>query len=156
MNTYTDEQQEFFINKIKEQCEMNNGCWEWSRRFNAGKPFTSLYWGGERVNITIRRFLLLTANPDLKLAPSEPIYSTCGNPRCVNPAHLAVGYGAGTLKGHHIAHVLRTYKEKLERGEISGITKASKELNVSYVTLKSYLAMYEQDPQRWERLWNFI
>lgn len=153
---YPKEQQDCFIERIKEQCTMVDGCWEWTRRFNYGKPYTSLYWEGKRFNITIRRFLLSINNPDLKLSSSTPIYSTCGNPHCVNPEHLAVGYGAGTLKGHRIASVLRTYKQKIERGEKVNIVKASKELNVSYVTLRGYLAMYEQDPERWERLWNYI
>lgn len=151
-----DEQQSYILGKIKSQCEMKNGCWEWHKRYNSGRAFLTVVIEGQRVNVTVRRFMLLHAQPDNLLDNNDTIYSTCGNPYCVNPEHLAVGLGAGTKKGHKIAGILRTYKEMIDEGDKVGIKKASQKLNISFSTLKKYLAMYEQDPQRWERLWNYI
>lgn len=145
--------QDFFIEKIKAKCDMDNDCWIWKGRLNDGKPFTTISYDGIRENMAVRRVTYLCKHPDTQFNSADSIYTTCGNLMCVNPDHLAIGIGAGTQKGQKIAGILKRYKELLDTGEKWSIERASKELNISWTTLRKYLTLYEKDPAYWETVW---
>lgn len=148
-------QQAYFEERIKTFYEPDeNGCWVWKGRLNNGMPFMTLSWNRQRVHFTVRRLLYLSANPSITLKQHEPIFTTCGNPNCVNPNHLAVGYGAGTRKGEIMARALKQYFEMRDarNGKLT-MKDACEALDLSFVTLRSYLREYEKDPKRWRQTW---
>lgn len=148
--------QDFFLGKIKAKSRLNGECLEWYGRLNNGSPFTTIYWNGKRENMAVRRFMYLYKYPDTQFNSSDCIHTTCGNPMCINPDHLAIGIGAGTQKGKKIAGILKRYKELLDTGEKWSLDRASKELNISWVTLRKYLDLYDKDPEYWETVWQHI
>lgn len=148
-------QQVHFETRLKDFYTVDDkGCWVWRGRLNNSKPFITLNWNKTRVHFSVRRFYYCTANPNALVEKHEPIHATCGNPNCVNPNHLAIGYGAGTGKGATIAGVLKRYF--ILRNERNGkltMKDACTELAINYATLKRYLTLYEKDPVKWQTIW---
>lgn len=145
-----------FIDRIKEHCEIQDECWEWRGRVSKGSPFITLSWEGKREHLTVRKFLFLADNPEVAVSRRDTFYATCGNPHCVNPKHLAVGNGAGTITGQRIAKLLKAYKALIADGGRWNVNRASKALGVSHNTLSTYLALYNANPQYWEKLWTSL
>lgn len=155
MKHLTPEQRDYFVSRLSNFYAVDsNDCWVWHGRRSNGSPFITLNWDKQRVHFSVRRFLYTTTHPETKVRRYDPIYTTCGNPDCVNPAHLAVGHGAGTNKGETVAGVLKRYFA-LKNSTVGKLKmkNACAELCISFATLKRYLAMYDDDPAKWQRIW---
>lgn len=148
--------EQYFYDKVIAQCEMKDDCWIWQGRLNNGVPFTTVNCEGRRNNFAVRRFLYLREYPETIFTTSDMIYTTCGNPMCVNPKHLAIGIGAGTAVGTKIAMVLNQYRALVARGGKWNVSRASEELNISWVTLRKYLDIYNSNPMYWERVCGYV
>jgi GrpB-like predicted nucleotidyltransferase (UPF0157 family) len=61
-----------------------NGCWIWQGRFKKGS--CEFIWKGH--GLSARRFAYQLTHSHLP--DGEYVYVSCGNPRCVNPAHLYI------------------------------------------------------------------
>lgn len=146
--------QDYFTIKLKAFYSVDeNNCWVWHGRRSNGSPFITLNWDKQRVHFSVRRFLYKTFVSQA-VRRYDPIHTTCGNPNCVNPDHLAVGHGAGTNKGETVAGVLKRYFAlKSSKGGKLKMNDACAELCISFATLKRYLAMYDDDPAKWQKMW---
>lgn len=129
----------------------SKGCMLWQGAFSYGCPFLSVRYGGKRISITVRRFQYLTNHPERDCVNKLVLYNTCGDPNCVNPEHLAEGFGIGCGSTERIARILKQWcslsKQKLSTNAIS------KELGISTTTLSRYIAIYNKNPEKWEALW---
>lgn len=147
---------DYFFEKLLAQCETEGECWVWQGRLNNGIPFATVNWGNHRENFAVRRFMYLRERPDTLFTNSDTIYTTCSNPMCVNPEHLAIGVGAGTALGTKVAVVLNQYKALLASGGKWNVKRASDELNISWITLRKYLDLYNSNPAYWDKLCGYV
>lgn len=84
---------ERFFNKIKIPEDRDNDCWIWT----AGTADDHGYFWDGSSRIYAHRYMYQLMHgdlPDYGSAKKNIIYHTCGNPLCVNPAHLRLGFRA--------------------------------------------------------------
>ena len=61
-----------------------NGCWEWTGKFNAGCPYA--YYRRKKHHVTKTLWQAATETP----YPFRKIEMSCKNGLCVNPAHVVI------------------------------------------------------------------
>ena len=62
-------------------------CWEWTGEVAKGAPWATLYMHGRpNKRVSVRQYLWLQHG--LEIARRDALTPTCGNVRCVNPAHM--------------------------------------------------------------------
>lgn len=155
-NGTLNKKNEYFFEKLLAQCEADGECWVWQGRLNNGAPFATVNWEGQRENFAVRRFLYLRDYPETIFTNYDTIYTTCGNPMCINPKHLAIGIGAGTATGTKIAMVLNQYRALVAQGGKWNVKRASEELNISWITLRKYLDLYNSNPAYWDKVCGYV
>lgn len=133
--------------------ENEDGCHVWQGyRAHGNLPALVVRYNGKRVSAMVKRFVYAQANPLEHIGLKAAIHNTCGNPDCVNPAHLALGAGIGSTGFEQMKLVLRTWyvlnQEKVPTQDIA------KQVGVCYPTLKRYIKLFEQQPEAWLKLWN--
>jgi hypothetical protein len=73
------------LGKIKARCCIDGECWLWRLALNSGAPVMGLEPGK---TVPVRRWLASRAGRELDR--TVVVRTTCGNPTCVNPAHLMI------------------------------------------------------------------
>lgn len=133
--------------------ENENGCWEWrGYRQRGGPPALVLRHQGRRLSVMVKRFVYIRNNPNENIGTQIQLYNTCGNPDCVNPHHLQRGVGIGSSKFEAMKLVLRAwYQLHLDGVPTQGIAE---QVGVCYTTLKTYIAVFNNAPEDWIKLWN--
>lgn len=83
--SYADENE---VNRIRLRCVECEGCWLWSgSRTRQSLPTVARLVGDKKQTISARRWMYLAANGGA-LTAKQGVETTCGEPLCLNPAHL--------------------------------------------------------------------
>lgn len=137
---------------IAERVILDGDCLLWQGTYSKGMPFIMVRnRQGTRVSTSVRRFQYGSAHPDEILSAKESFYNTCGNPRCVNPHHLARGIGIGCSKHASMNVALYTWHKKQHLG--MPLKEIAKSAGVGYATLLKYINEYNKNPEQWRALW---
>jgi hypothetical protein len=82
------------LEAIKANCIEEGNCWLWQGAMSHGTtPIMRI--NGSRKLVPVRRFILQLKGAKVE---GKKSYITCGNPKCVNPAHIKPMTGSQMLK----------------------------------------------------------
>lgn len=102
---------------IERLLDKSGDCWLWGGGFSQGRARLS-YHGQD---MTVARYLYEQAH-GLKLRQRDRIETTCGEPRCVNPAHVVLQANVEREREHHVAAARQS---KRKRKDINWLLKCA-------------------------------
>lgn len=112
------------LDYVKSRSEEVGDCWEWTGALQqCGSTPTMRY---QQKTISVRRLLMLERGLDVQ---GKVATCTCGNPLCVNPAHLELITRKKLTK--RVAAQLRRTVSMLRKAQISQAVRQRSKLNAA-------------------------
>ncbi len=137
-------------------------CWEWQGCISSGHSPRVHYAGRAR---SARKLMLALAGRPSEPPPGHKLVTTCGNPRCVRPEHLAIISFAthvrtrlvpGTnmaLKNAKIAHARRQRQTKLTAADVHELRRSGNTETAAQAAARLGVSVgHINDIRRW-RVW---
>lgn len=150
---YTQKETNHILSEIQKRIvKLDNGCAEWNGTTQDEQPYLAVRFNGDRLYAMPKRFLYYVLHSTHKPSNTVAIYNTCGNPKCVNPHHLAVGVGIGSRGFERISRALRVWYNTQSDG--LNIAEISEKIGISKQTLVKYIKLFKQNPTQWIALWS--
>lgn len=150
---YTPEETNHLLSEIQKRIvKLDNGCVEWSGTTQDEQPSLAVRLNGRRIYATPKRFLYVLFNSIENASNTLPVYNTCGNPKCVNPHHLAEGVGIGSSGYERAKRALRTWYFAQAKG--ASLAEISENIGITKQTLVKYIKLFKRNPEQWIALWS--
>jgi hypothetical protein len=145
---YTDADRDVLSATIAENTTpTETGCLVWEGKFAGRSPIIhTRLKGGRRLYATVKRFLMELEHPGTRYTRGTRFTNTCGDYRCVNPAHLTAT-DEDLNKALEAIAWLKQYGIRFQTNQ-----EMAKAYGCTAVTIGKYRAMYAKDPLKWDKL----